>query len=149
MTISEKNVVEKFNEIQEMDVSTNRKKWEREDALRDFKRNVERLLEMEARGYLVSDYEKQELEEYRKNFEWETDYSVKYVWELDTSLSTYKGVDSLEELHKHLSEEIAPPTPEEFQKEEIYWKDQIDIDLYYATPTPSIYLLNFKLREEN
>ena len=148
MTISEKNVVEKFNQIQEMDVSTNRNKWEKEDALRDFKRNVARLLELEARGYAFSS-EKEDLEEYRKNFEWETDYSVKYVWELDTSLETFKGVDSLEELHKHLSEEIAPPTPEEFKEEEIYWKDQIDIDLYYATPHPSITLLNFKLREEN
>ena len=148
MTISEKNIVEKFNQIQEMDVSTNRNKWEKDEALRDFKRTVERLLEIEARGYALN-CELEELEEYRKNFEWETDYSVKYVWELDTSLSTYKGVDSLEELHKHLSEKIAPPTPEELKEEDIYWKDQIDIDLYYATATPSIYLLNFKLREEN
>ena len=67
MTISEKNVVEKFNEIQEMDVSTNRNKWEKDEALRDFKRNVERLLEIEARGYALN-CELEELEEYRKNF---------------------------------------------------------------------------------
>ena len=37
----------------------------------------------------------------------------------------------------------------EYQKENPYWKDDVDVRLYYATPTPWIFCRNFRLIEEN
>ena len=143
MTSSNISLVDKFNQIQGME-----KGWDKDRAFDDFRRKVQELLEYEARD-LLGTHGEEELEEYRRFFEWEATYWIKYEWELDASHSYTKNVASYEDLQKHLSEEIEPPEPEEYQKENPYWKDDVDVRLYYATQTPWIFCRNFRLIEEN
>ena len=78
----------------------------------ELRQQLERLLRYEAEGSLRyfskggEEEAKQLLEEYRSNFDWETDYSLRVCWEISSSYAEqYVECSSLEDMKAYKSEE--------------------------------------------
>ena len=113
-------------------------------------KELEGLLNSEVAGRWFSEENKALLTEYRANFDWEVSYWVKFDWEVGSDFSSSEKAENLAEFNAYLSGKKEPPTTEDLEKENEYWRDDIETEVYGVTSVrPSISVSNLRLKKKN